>query len=112
MAETKRLNFRVVGEDPCQAGAPLFSNFVGIAHVGREVQLEFIFLDINQVAQHLEQVRGEEPVTFQGKTVAKVVIPSWAFLQLKGHIGGIFEKLEREESGSAKEEAGERAHGS
>jgi len=77
MAEKRVMQFKVLGEDPLQAGAPLFSNFVAISHLGREVQLEFIFLDIAQVAQHFENSKGQdanqEPPTFQGKTVAKLV---------------------------------------
>jgi hypothetical protein len=115
MAERKQLQFKVVGEDPRSAVAPMFCNFVGISHVGREVQLEFIFLDINQIAQHMESDKSTPPAvdapTFEGKTVAKVVIPSWAFLQLKGHMLGVFEKVEIEESRSTEEKGQERAYG-
>jgi hypothetical protein len=114
MAEKRMMQFKVLGEDPQRAGAPLFSNFVAISHLGREVQLEFIFLDIAQVAQHFENSKEQdpqqEPPTFQGKTVAKLVVPSWAFLQLKQHMSGIFEKLEIEERGQ-QEKTGERAYG-
>jgi len=114
MAERKQLPLRVVGEDPRQAASPIFSNFVGISHVGREVQLEFIFLDINQIAQEMENAKpfqpSEAPI-FQGKTVAKVVIPSWAFLQLKSHMLTVFEKVELEESANTKQGDGERAYG-
>jgi len=114
MAERKQLPLRVVGEDPRQAVSPTFSNFVGISHVGREVQMEFIFLDINQIAQQLEDAKPTQPTEapiFEGKTVAKVVIPSWAFLQLKSHMLTIFEKVELEESANTKERDGERAYG-
>jgi len=114
MADKRTMQFRVLGEDPQRAAAPLFSNFLAVSHLGREVQLEFIFLDIAQVAQHFEDAKtqepGREPPAFQGKTVAKVVIPSWAFLQLKDHMTGIFQKLELEESGQ-QEKAGGRAYG-
>lgn len=115
MAEKRSMQFRVVGEDPQAAGAPLFSNFVAISHLGREVQLEFIFLDIAQVAQHFENSassdsQAEMPI-FHGKTVAKVIVPSWAFLQLKEHMSGIFQKLEIEEKSGQQEKAGERAYG-
>jgi|HubBroStandDraft_4_1064222.scaffolds.fasta_scaffold329889_1 hypothetical protein len=122
MAEKQALQFRVVGEDPLAAVAPLFSNFLAVSHVGKEVQLEFIFLDIAQVAQHFEKLKAQNDQapsrddqggtpTFQGKTVAKVVIPSWAFLQVKAHLVGIFEKLEIEESGEPEKTSGERAYG-
>lgn len=114
MAEKRTMQFRVAGDDPQSAGAPLFSNFVAISHLGREVQVEFIFLDIAQVAQHFQNAKGaevgQEVPMFQGKTVAKIVVPSWAFLQLKQHMSGIFEKLEIEERGQ-QEKAGERAYG-
>ena len=114
MAERKHLQFRVVGEDPRMASPPLFSNFVGIAHVGKEVQLEFMFLDLNQVAAKMESTSSTpgEPVLFEGKTVAKIVIPSWAFLQLKDHLASILKKLEIEESGGAEVKTVEHtAHG-
>lgn len=122
MAEKRMLQFRVVGEDPQVAVAPLFSNFLAVSHVGKEVQLEFIFLDIGQIAQHFENVKAQkdhapsneadgELAVFQGKTVAKVVVPSWAFLQLKAHLIGIFEKLEIEESGEREKTRVERAYG-
>ena len=67
MAERKQLPLRVVGEDPRQAASPIFSNFVGISHVGREVQLEFIFLDINQIAQEMENI-GNDGTASDGVT--------------------------------------------
>jgi len=114
MAEKKQLPLRVVGEDPRQAASPTFSNFVGVSHVGREVQFEFIFLDINQIAQHFLDAKPAQPSeapVFEGKTVAKVVVPSWAFLQLKSHMLAVFEKVELEESTNTKEGNGERAYG-
>ncbi len=108
-----RLQFKVVGEEPRNASAPLFCNFVGISHVGTEVQLEFIFLDINQVATQLQRREKEptsEPASFEGKTVAKIVMPSWAFAQLKGQMLAIFEKIEV--SGGSQETGKERTYGS
>jgi hypothetical protein len=102
MPSPQKLEFRcrVVGEDPIQAQAPLFSNFVAISHVGREVQIEFLFLDLNRVADQMQHQKSEpqhsEPPMFAGKTVAKVVVPAWAFLQLKDHLSGVFQKLEVE----------------
>jgi len=88
----------IIGDDPRAAVAPLFANFVAISHVANEVQLEFVFLDINTLAVHIEQVkRGETPadLKIQGKTIAKIVVPATSLLQLKSHLSGIFEKLER-----------------
>ena len=109
MDQEKKLSrsatFKVSGEDPKVGAAPIFSNFVGISQVGTEVQFEFIFLDINLVAQLLEakkrarpseEITAEEnPVEVVGKTVAKIVMPAAAFLQLKDHLMGMFERYER-----------------
>src|SRR5258708_23936656 len=81
----------IIGDDPREAVAPLFANFVGISHVGNEGQLEFIFLDINTLATHIEQVkRGEVPadLKMQGKTIAKIVVPAAQFVQLKNPLSG------------------------
>ncbi len=124
MAEKRKVEktatFVVRGEDPRQAGAPIFSNFVGISHVGSEVQFEFIFLDINEVAVHIQRKEKaaqegqpsieEKPTTVQGKTVAKIVMPVSSFVQVKGHLQQLFEKFsggDRE-----KEEINERARSS
>ncbi|MGA2338022.1 MAG: hypothetical protein ABSG08_21815 [Terriglobales bacterium] len=108
------MQFQVVGEDPQTAQAPLFSNFVAVSHAGREVQIEFIFVDINQVAQRMENRMSApdnpEIPLFHGKTVAKVVVPTWAFLQLKNHLTDVFQKLEVAES-AQQEKAGERVYG-
>jgi len=88
----------IIGDDPRAAVAPLFANFIAISNVGNEVQLEFIFADINTLATQIEQVkRGEIPadLKMQGKTISKIVVPAASFVQLKNHLSGIFEKLER-----------------
>jgi hypothetical protein len=88
----------IIGDDPREAVAPLFANFAAVSHVGNEVQLEFIFLDINTLANQIEQVkRGEVPadLKIQGKTIAKIVVPAASFVQLKNHLLGLFDKLER-----------------
>lgn len=111
--QVRQIQFKVVGQDPLSAQAPVFSNFVAISHVGREVQIEFVFVDINEVARELEK-GGPEPAMelplYHGKTVAKVVVPSWAFVQLKDHVMGVFEKIEAEEKGR-QGDTGERAYG-
>lgn len=110
----KQLEFKVVGEDPRVCGAPVFSNYVGISHAGREVQFEFMFLDINLVAQQIQSatdpaVQEAEPKVFEAKTVAKIVVPSWAFTQLREHLNGIFEKLAVQDE--QEETSKERKHG-
>jgi hypothetical protein len=91
------VNFQVKGQDPLDAGAAVFSNFVGISRVGGDVQFEFIFLDINQLAILVEAQKAapsEVPPLLTGKTVAKVVMPAEAFLQLKEHINGLMSAIE------------------
>lgn len=101
--------FTVHGEDPRQAEAPVFSNFVAVSHVGSEVQFEFIFLDLNVVAKHIEGLEKsrtegaaadttEQSTIIQGKTVAKIVVPVASFVQLKDHLNMLFEKLEPKNS--------------
>ena len=87
----------VIGDDPVQSGPPIFANFVAVSHVASEVQLEFIFLDINTLATQIDQVKkGAVPADFtmRGKTVAKIVVPAASFVQLRNHLSVMFDKLE------------------
>ena len=93
------LTLRVVGEEPLDAEVPVFSNFVAVSQAGSEVQFEFVFLDLNQVAKlaaELEASGGaKQPEdVLQGRTVAKVIVPVASFVQLKTHLNQMFEKLE------------------
>jgi hypothetical protein len=96
----KQVMIQVAGQPPLEAVAPLFSNFVGISRVAAEVQLEFIFLDLNQVATMIQGAEKTEnagplpPVT--GKTVVKIVMPSASFVQLKPHLENIFKDIEKD----------------
>jgi hypothetical protein len=95
--ESKVQTFQVQGEPPVHAVAALYSNFVAISRVATEIQFEFIFLDLNQMASLLtEQQKSEstESPKVQGKTVAKVVVPAVSFIQLKEQLAKIFEALE------------------
>lgn len=100
MAEEKRTTqFQICGEDPVQAVAPLYSNFVGISRVGTDVQFEFVFLDLNQLAQILTDTKTDDTTerrTLMGKTVAKVVMPGVNFLQVKEQIELIMKALNEE----------------
>jgi len=95
----KTVQFSITGQDPLEASSALYSNFVGISRVGTDVQMEFIFLDLNQVAVVLEREKQEdksgERVHMQGKTVAKVVMPGPCFLQLRNHVNMIFDAIEK-----------------
>jgi hypothetical protein len=100
----RSVTFRVIGEDPLLVSSPpIFANFLGISHAGNEVQFEFVFLDINQLATRFGQPNEDErpgipaeqrkDVELRGKTVAKVILPAAAFVQLEEHIQGIFQRL-------------------
>ena len=72
--EPKLQTFQVQGQPPLDSAPALYSNFLAVARVGTEVQFEFIFLDLNQIAKMLVDVKAapsEAPVV-QGKTVAKL----------------------------------------
>jgi hypothetical protein len=90
---------QVTGEDPITAPPAMFSNFLGIARVANDVQLEFVFLDLNQVVQIINA--GQEkvsatPPTFKGQTVAKIIMPASAFVQLKEHLAKLMADIEKE----------------
>lgn len=110
MPDNRQVKFNVVFEDPRTGAPPMFSNHVGISRAGTEVQFEFAFLDINVVATIL---RGQKehsnpaPIDINGKTVAKIVMPLHAFLQLKEHLQGLFADIEKELRIAQQEEADE-----
>jgi len=96
VAEQKILNFKVKGEPPVQVSPPLYSNFLAVSQVGTEVQFEFIFLDLNQVATLIEQQKLSDIAAapeVDGKTVVKVVMPAASFVQLRDQFEKIFAKL-------------------
>lgn len=86
----------IKGQEPLVAVPALFSNFVAISRVGTEVQFEFIFLDLNQIAGLLETAREgkSQELTVMGKTVAKIIVPAAAFMQLKEHVAKLFADIE------------------
>lgn len=94
--ESKLQTFQVQGQSPLDAAPALYSNFVAVSRLGTEVQFEFIFLDLNQLAKVLDELKTapSETPTVQGKTVAKVVMPAVSFVQLKEPLAKIFEALE------------------
>jgi hypothetical protein len=97
--EKKMTQFQISGEDPLRAVAPTYSNFVGISRVGTDIQFEFIFLDLNQLAQILEQSKtldSPERQVLAGKTVAKIVMPGVNFLQVREQFEKIMNALEEE----------------
>jgi hypothetical protein len=98
MVSDKVVNFSVQGQPPLDAAAALFRNFLAVSRLGTEIQFEFVFLDLNQMALALEQFKAEgitgSPVV-QGKTVAKVVMPASAFAQLREQFERIFEAIDQ-----------------
>jgi len=99
MPENRQVTFKVAFDDPRDGAVPLFSNHVGISRAGTEVQFEFVFLDINAVAEILKGQKersDNSPVEIKGKSVAKIVMPLHVFLQLKGHLQTMFGQIEQE----------------
>ena len=93
--EKKVVQFQIRGEDPIDAITPIYSNFVGISRVGTDIQFEFIFLDLNQLAQILDPTKEAttERQELIGKTVAKIVMPGLNFMQAKDQIDLIMRAL-------------------
>jgi hypothetical protein len=97
------VNFQVKGEGPSGPAPALFSNFLAVSQVGTEVQFEFVFLDLNVLAEMLEKAKTEASTTrptIDGKTVAKVVMPAAVFAQMKEHFDKILSALAQEGSPS------------
>jgi len=102
MSDTQQqVMLKVNFEDPKIGPSALFANHVGISRAGTEVQFEFVFLDINLVANTLQTYKGDPavaalPVEISGKTVAKVVMPLHVFIQLRGHLEMLFGQIARD----------------
>jgi len=92
---------QVTGQPPLEAVPAYFSNFLGIARVGTEVQFEFIFVDINQLATMVQSAKDAENTetprqAVVGQTVVKVVMPAQSFIQLQSHLETIFKDIRAE----------------
>jgi hypothetical protein len=97
--EEKQFKVNIRGENPLDAQAPLYSNFLGISRLGTDVQLEFVYVDINQLALITEAMKrstASGPQDIAGKTVAKIVMPGANFVQLQEHLNMIFKALKEE----------------
>lgn len=96
----QRVELRVALEDPREVSVPtLFANHVAISQAGTEVQFEFVAIDLNSIATKLTEVTENDsagPAEIVGKTVAKVVVPLHVFVQLEGHLQGIFQRVKNE----------------
>jgi hypothetical protein len=96
-----RIDLKVMTEDPTKSSVPtLFSNHVAIARAGTEVQFEFVALDINALAIKMAAYESaeapKEPVEIAGKTMAKIVIPLYVFMQLEQHLKMIFSAIKQD----------------
>lgn len=94
-----QVRLQVKGQDSLQATPALYSNFLAVARVGGEVQFEFIFLDLNQLAVLMnaaKTTKATEQVDLVGKTVAKIVMPAANVVQLKEHLLGMFAEIEKD----------------
>lgn len=78
----------------------MFSNFLSVSRVATEVQFEFVFVDVNQIATALMKTKEtgatEEPLKISGLTVAKVVVPALSFMQVREHLNNIFDAIEHD----------------
>jgi hypothetical protein len=99
VSEKTILNFQVKGEGQNSPVHAFFSNFLAVTQVGTEVQFEFIFLDLNVLANMIGQLKAAGVTTttlVDGKTVVKVVMPGAVFAQMKEHFDKIFNALAQE----------------
>lgn len=87
---------QVKGENPLGAPPALFSNFLAMSRVAADVQLEFVFLDFNQVVQIVQGGQASPPMPVEGQTVAKIIMPAAAFAQLKEHFVKLVADIENE----------------
>ena len=91
----KIIRLEVKSADPTLPAA--FSNFIAVSRVATEVQFEFIFVDISEVASIIEGKQDKtDPAKMKGRTVAKVVVPALSVVQLKGHLAKMIEAIEEE----------------
>jgi hypothetical protein len=98
VAQSDTFSVKIKGQGEFAADPPLFSNFVAISRAAREVQFEFVFLDLNYIAQLLQTARAgglKEIPEVEGQTVAKIVMPAAVFLQLREHLNKMFDDIEK-----------------
>lgn len=98
MPDLRTLTFEVKGQAPVDAMAPIFSNFLALSRVGTDVQLEFVFIDLNQLAAIVEKSKdkeSQEVPQVHGKTVAKIVMPATSFIQLKDQMQKVFSAIDK-----------------
>ena len=100
MADKPNVTLQVRGEEPREAIPAVFANFLAVSRVATEVQFEFVYLDLNMIANLLKIAADSQgKVTLpeaNGKTVAKIVMPASTVVQLKEHLSKLIEDIEAE----------------
>jgi hypothetical protein len=104
VSERKPMTLHVTGEPPLESAPALFCNFLGVSRLGTDVQFEFIFVDINQLATLVQAANKIEPnktensptTPVMGQTVAKIVMPAQSFVQLQHHFEAVFKDIRAE----------------
>jgi hypothetical protein len=109
-------NITVTADENRNSVAPLFANFLMVSSVGSDVQFEFLFVDLADLAGHIDKAKhggGAKDFSCVGKTVSKTIVPAASFVQLKTHLAQMFERLEAQlnEQATGKKTAQESAHG-
>lgn len=91
------INFTVQFQDPLDAPPPYFANHVAVSRAATEVQFEFVFIDLNRLANEVrDRDRHPDGIQIPGRTIAKVVVPLHVFLQLEDHVNQMFEAIKAE----------------
>jgi hypothetical protein len=93
--EKQQFLLNIRGGDPLLT-SPVYSNFLSVSRVGTDVQFEFVFVDLNQMAQLADKLKksgSNEPQELAGRTVAKIVMPGLNFYQVKDHLKTVFDAL-------------------
>ncbi|HLW52948.1 MAG TPA: hypothetical protein VKW06_08895 [Candidatus Angelobacter sp.] len=109
-------NVTITADQNRDAVAPMFANFLAVSSVGNDIQLEFMFVDLSELAASIEKAkRGEadKDFTCSAKTVSKMIMPAASFVQLKDHLAQMFERLEAQsdEQSTKQKTARESSHG-
>jgi len=109
-------NITVTADENRNSVVPAFANFLMVSSVGSDVQFEFMFVDLSDLAGHIEKAKhggGAKDFNCVAKTVSKMVVPAASFVQLKVHLAQMFERLEAQlnEQATGKKTAQESGHG-
>jgi hypothetical protein len=108
-------NITVTADEKRNTIVPSFANFLTVSSVGSDVQFEFMFVDLSDLAAHIDKAKqgGGTDFTCMGKTVSKLIVPAASFVQLKNHLAQMFERLEAQlnDQTTGKKTAQESGHG-